>query len=189
MSAIKIAGNASDWDRISFEKSRSEEAGNSDNRLLIMKRFSLMAVQIALTDRQKKIYYKKIVENKTVKKIANETGITPSTVYKHLKLADKRIKKLKELFVYSLTGKDYQLFLAEEFKTKLKTLKPDVAGILSEYYLKKLTAEEIAGRRGLTYGCVIGRLQQARKLLLYKGFGKTELKEIRSAPDGRVRDK
>ena len=51
-------------------------------------------IEQELTEKQRKCFLKRYSQNMSVKDIANKMGVTPSSVYKHIKKAKKRIEML-----------------------------------------------------------------------------------------------
>ncbi len=83
-------------DQINSEVSFSkyfESGENNNNTIKRMKKLLAAAIQNELTDRQKDCVIQYYYEKRSVKEIAENTGIKPTTVYKHINKARKAIKK------------------------------------------------------------------------------------------------
>ena len=70
-----------------------ESGENNNNTIKRMKKLLAAAIQNELTDRQKDCVIQYYYEKRSVKEIAENTGIKPTTVYKHINKARKAIKK------------------------------------------------------------------------------------------------
>ena len=71
----------------------SETGGNNDSIRKRMKKILSEAIKNELTKRQKECIMQYYYEHKSVREIAENTGIKPTTVYKHINKARKAIKK------------------------------------------------------------------------------------------------
>ena len=65
-----------------------------DSKIQRLKKIMKTGIMIELTDKQKSCMLKRYVDEKPVVDIANEMGIKPVTVYKHIRTAKKRIARL-----------------------------------------------------------------------------------------------
>ena len=86
-------------DKISsqFSLSNYYESGNDNNdKRKRMKKLLAAAIENELTERQKNCIMQYYYEKKSVKEIAENTGIRPTTVYKHIKKAKEALKKCRK---------------------------------------------------------------------------------------------
>lgn len=139
-----------------------------------MQRFLKFAMQ-KLTPIQASIYTRFYGEKKTVKEIAAENGIKPTTVYKHLNLARSHIVALKELAAY-FTGKKS---LLTEYLSVQEQLSDKFKEIAQDYYVKLLTKKQIAEAHNLTISRVNSAISEIKIFFLMHGLTTTDLQAVR----------
>ena len=71
---------------------------SEDSRVTRMKRLIASAMKNELTERQRTCIIKYYYDGLTVPEIAEDLGVKPTTVYKHLKLAMRSLKRISEYF-------------------------------------------------------------------------------------------
>lgn len=129
-----------------------------------------------LTPRQKYFYFQCVVYGKKVEDIAALEGVDDSTVYKHLKLARKRIANVKELMRIA-GGKKGTIVLFQQFISGISEKAQVVA---EDYYLKGLSYLQIAKKNNLYLSKVNALLAYIRNNAIYNGLSTDDLKLIRS---------
>lgn len=63
-----------------------------------MKKVLKLALLNELTERQRYCIYERYFNNKKVKTIASELSLNPSTISRHIKSAEKRLKKIADCY-------------------------------------------------------------------------------------------
>lgn len=81
-------------DFINYQKNYVGVEDVPDSKFQRLKKIMKTGIMIELTDKQKSCMLKRYVDEKPVVDIANEMGIKPVTVYKHIRTAKKRIARL-----------------------------------------------------------------------------------------------
>lgn len=72
---------------------------DSKGRLAEYKRVLKKAINTELTDRQRKCIEEHILFEKPIKDIADELGISTTTVYKHIRLGLKKLRRIAVIFL------------------------------------------------------------------------------------------
>ena len=72
----------------------NDEAGTNDDKRERMKKLLAQGIKYELTRRQKECVTMRFIHDLTVEEIAQELDLTVDTVYKHIRLARRRLKKL-----------------------------------------------------------------------------------------------
>lgn len=128
-----------------------------------------------LTERQLSIYTRFYVDGKKVAEIAEEDGIHISAVYRHLQKAEKNIFEFKEMcLIYS-----GQPELLERFRRVTKDLPPTLRRISNDYFLNKITVQEISDQYGVSCPAIFNRLSQVKRRLSSAGITPSDMKLIR----------
>ena len=140
-----------------------------------MMRFVHVVTDHFLTPRQKYFYFQCVVYGKKVEDIAALEGVDDSTVYKHLKLARKRIANVKELMRIA-GGKKGAIVL---FQQAVQTMTSDRQTVVIEKYVNGLSINAIIQKTGLTYGRVRNILSSTRNRLKWCGVEKADLDIVR----------
>ena len=83
-----------------YAKSLMSKRGTNAADIHIMKKMLAKAMEAALTDRQRECLCKYYYENKNMETIAQEIGISSSTVSRHIKYAVKNLKKIQAFVDY-----------------------------------------------------------------------------------------
>ena len=89
-----ISLDADILDFINYQKNYVGVEDVPDSKIQRLKKIMKTGIMIELTDKQKSCMLKRYVDEKPVVDIANEMGIKPVTVYKHIRTAKKRIARL-----------------------------------------------------------------------------------------------
>ena len=89
-----ISLDADILDFINYQKNYVGVEDVPDSKIQRLKKIMKTGIMIELTDKQKSCMLKRYVDEKPVVDIANEMGIKPATVYKHIRTAKKRIARL-----------------------------------------------------------------------------------------------
>ena len=141
-----------------------------------MMRFVHVVTDHFLTPRQKYFYFQCVVYGKKVENVAEQEGLDDSTVYKHLKLAKRKIANLKEIMQVS-GGKKGTIVLFQQFISGISEKAQVVA---EDYYLKGLSYLQIAKKNNLYLSKVNALLAYIRNNAIYNGLSTDDLKLIRS---------
>ena len=155
--------------------SHADETGQGVYKKKEMLDFVRIVTEHFLTPRQKYFYFQCVVYGKKVEEIATLEGLDDSTVYKHLKLARKRIANVKELMRIA-GGKKGAIVL---FQQAVQTMTSDCQTVAIEKYVNGLTTDAIAKKIGMTHGQVLGFLSHARNRLRWCGIEKADLYVVR----------
>ena len=140
-----------------------------------MMRFVHVVTDHFLTPRQKYFYFQCVVYGKKVEDIAALEGLDDSTVYKHLKLARKRIANVNQLMRIA-GGKKGAIVL---FQQAVQTMTSDRQTVVIEKYVNGLSINAIIQKTGLTYGRVRNILSSTRNRLKWCGVEKADLDIVR----------
>ena len=81
-------------DALSYKTNGSNRSDKVDTQKERLKKILRVGLKQEITDRQRDCLTKRYLENMSVKDIANKMGVTPASVYKHIKKAKKRIEML-----------------------------------------------------------------------------------------------
>lgn len=79
--------------------------------------FKLNLIKLALenlTERQRECFIQKIIKNKKAEEIAQEMSLSVHTVYKHIRLAKKRIRNFSNVVLRAINGMNGYYTLFEE---------------------------------------------------------------------------
>ena len=128
-----------------------------------------------LTPRQKYFYFQCVVYGKKVEIVAEQEGLDDSTVYKHLKLAKRKIANLKEVMQIS-GGRKGTIALFQQF---ISGIGKKVQIVAEDYYFKGLSYFQIAKKNNLYLSDVNGLLAYIRNNAIYNGLSIDDLKFIR----------
>ena len=79
--------------KLQYEQSLSE---NNDNERQCMKELLRIGIREELTDKQRTCIMR-YISGESVEKIAADLGLCVDTIYKHIRTAKKKLKKLKEI--------------------------------------------------------------------------------------------
>lgn len=79
-------------DKCSYDDYKYFEHNEENDDYIRMKRFYISALPEILTKKQLSVFMKFYAENKSAAEAAKEIGISTVTVYKHLRMAEKRLK-------------------------------------------------------------------------------------------------
>lgn len=140
----------------------------------VMQKIAKLATK-RLTERQLSIYTRFYVDRKKAAEIAEEDGIHISAVYRHLQKAEKNIFEFKEMvMIYN-----DQPELLERFRQATKDLPPALRRISNDYFINKMTAQEIADQYGGNSVTIFTRLKQVKRQLSFAGITPSDMKMIR----------
>lgn len=155
--------------------SHDDENGQGVYKKKEMLDFVRIVTEHFLTPRQKYFYFQCVVYGKKVEDVAAQEGLDDSTVYKHLKLAKRKITKLKEVRLISGGGKGI-IVLFQQFISGIGKKAQIVA---EDYYFKGLSYFQIAKKNNLYLSDVNGILAYIRDNVIYNGLSIDDLKFIR----------
>ena len=85
-------------DKISFERSVMNGEDNSEKRQKVMKILS-DAIDTELTDRQRHCVLEYYFHGKKMKTIANELGVTPPVVTRHIQMGASKLYKIAKYYM------------------------------------------------------------------------------------------
>lgn len=153
----------------------SDEAAKGVYKKREMLEFVQIVTEHFLTPRQRYFYFQCVVHGKKVEDIAALEGVDDSTVYKHLKLAKRKIANLKELMQIS-GGRKGTIVL---FQQAVQTMTSDCQTVVIEKYVNGLSINAIIQKTGLTYGRVLNILSVAINRLKWCGVEKADLDIVR----------
>ena len=151
--------------------SHTDETGQGVYGNREMLEFVRIVTEHFLTPRQRYFYFQCVVHGKKVEDIAALEGVDDSTVYKHLKLAKRKIANLKELMQIS-GGRKGTIVL---FQQAVQTMTSDCQTVVIEKYVNGLSINAIIQKTGLTYRQVRNILSAARDKLKRNGVEKADL--------------
>lgn len=126
------------WEDIENERFINDESNIHDESIITkMKRFTYLSMDLILTPLQKKCYldYHKYENVDKIQIIADELGITPVTVYKHIRIANAKLYAMSNLFLKSYGYKSYYDGIRNIFSKALNLLDYDEREIVKQYYL------------------------------------------------------
>ena len=126
------------WEDIEKERFINDESNIHDESIITkMKRFTYLSMDLILTPLQKKCYldYHKYENVGKIQIIADELGITPATVYKHIRIANAKLYAMGNLFLKSYGYKSYYDGIKNIFSRALNLLDYDEREIIKQYYL------------------------------------------------------
>lgn len=153
----------------------SDEAAKGVYKKREMLEFIRIVTEHFLTPRQRYFYLQCVVYEKKVEDVAAQEGLDDSTVYKHLKLAKRKIANLKEVMQIS-GGRKGTIALFQQFISGIGKKAQIVA---EDYYFKGLSYFQIAKKNNLYLSDVNGILAYIRNNAIYKGLSIDDLKLIR----------
>lgn len=140
----------------------------------VMQKIAKLATK-RLTERQLSIYTRFYIDRKSAAEIAEEDGIHISAVYRHLQKAEKNIFEFKEtVLIYN-----DQPELLELFRQATKDLPPILRRISNDYFINKMTMQEIADLYGINLSTIFNRLSNIKKRLSFAGITPSDMKIIR----------
>ena len=151
--------------------SYTDETGQGVYGKREMLEFVRIVTEHFLTPRQRYFYFQCVVHGKKVEDIAALEGVDDSTVYKHLKLAKRKIANLKELMQFS-GGRKGTIVL---FQQAVQTMTSDCQTVVIEKYVHGLSTNAIIQKTGLTYRQVLNLLSAARDKLKRNGVENADL--------------
>lgn len=141
-----------------------------------MLEFVRIVTEHFLTPRQRYFYFQCVVYGKKVEDIATLEGVDDSTVYKHLKLAKKRIANVKELMRIA-DGKRGIIVL---FQQIINSFCDRTRAIAIDFYVNRMTLMQIAIKYNDSTDGIAAILNAVRKEAMYKeGLTKDDLELVR----------
>lgn len=129
-----------------------------------------------LTPRQRYFYFQCVVYGKKVEDIAALEGLDDSTVYKHLKIAKRKIASAKELMRIA-GGKKGIIVL---FQQAVQVLSDDCQAVIIDKYVNRLSISAIVKKTGMTYGQVKSCLYSSTGRLKRYGIEKDDLDIVKN---------
>ncbi len=147
----------------------------------IMQKIASIAIK-RLTKKQLSVYTRFYIDGKSVADIAHEDETHISTVYKHLHKAEKEIFELKN-FCLIYNGQED---LLDRFKQAVKEMTPDLHRILCDYYIKKLSINEIMKKYRKSYKSIRTKISAVNFRLSREGITSSDIKFIRKVFDPGV---
>lgn len=194
----KISGDSTNWKNIvktneeqdsvwkSIALGQLEEKNKTDIFSSLtekMRRFLYLTMDLVLTDLQKECYtkYFSMEESNKVIKIADEMGIKPSTVYKHIRKANEKLIILGELFIDACGYKSYYEDTKKTIKFCLKNLDPDERAVIEEYYINVIPILKIAQKYDLSQDEVYALMKEGSKKIVDRTtITYSQLKDLRT---------
>lgn len=173
------SGNDWKWDKIAFDRMMGTGYADNQSNLIKMKRFAILSIEYALTDKQKQVYLMRNADKKSVCQIAKELGLSQASVYKHLTKANLRMEKYCELFITATTGKSYVENLVETLKREIKCMPKDAGTFVEDYYINMMSIKKIAWKYDLPEHIISSTLETQKRKLKLRGLGKVELQRIK----------
>ena len=153
----------------------SDDAAKCVYKKKEMLEFVRIVTEHFLTPRQRYFYFQCVVYGKRVEDIAALEGVDDSTVYKHLKLAKRKIANLKEVMQIS-GGRKGTIVL---FQQAVQALSDDCQAVMIDKYVNCLSISAIVKKEGMTYGRVRNILSSTRNRLKRCGVEKDDLDVVR----------
>lgn len=166
-------------DKCSYDDYKYFEHNEENDDYIRMKRFYISALPEILTKKQLSVFMKFYAENKSAAEAAKEIGISTVTVYKHLRMAEKRLEKSCEMYILAITGKSYIKNLNDKFEQTLKRLPEEDAKIMRMYYIDGLQTSDIAKKEDCLLKSVRNIINSSKRKLSICGLNKLELNRIR----------
>lgn len=177
-------------DKCSYDDYKYFEHNEENDDYIRMKRFYISALPEILTEKQLSVFMKFYAENKSAAEAAKEIGISTVTVYKHLRMAEKRLKKHCEMYILAITGKSYIKNLNDKFEQTLKRLPEEDAKIMRMYYIDGLQTSDIAKKEGCLLKSVRNIINSSKRKFSICGLNKLELNRIRrNAIENKIENK
>ena len=140
----------------------------------VMQKIAKLATK-RLTERQLSIYTRFYIDRKSAAEIAEEDGIHISAVYRHLQKAEKNIFEFKEsVLIYN-----DQPELLERFRQVTNGFPPALRRISNDYFINKMTIQEIADLYGVSCPTLSRRLSKVEGQLSFAGITPSDMKVIR----------
>lgn len=156
--------------------SHTDETGQGVYGKREMLEFVRIVTEHFLTPRQRYFYFQCVVYGKKVEDIAALEGVDDSTVYKHLKLAKKRIANVKELMRIA-DGKRGIIVL---FQQIINSFCDRTRAIAIDFYVNRMTLMQIAIKYNDSTDGIAAILNAVRKEAMYKeGLTKDDLELVR----------
>ena len=140
-----------------------------------MMRFVHVVTDHFLTPRQKYFYFQCVVYGKKVENVAEQEGLDASTVYKHLKLAKRKIAHLKEIVQVSGDRKGTIVL----FQQIISGFGDRTRTIAIDFYVNGMTIIQIANKYKTGISPISGILDSVKVEAIYKGLTADDLKFIR----------
>ena len=178
------------WENIEIERFINDESNihNESNIydesvLIKMKRFTYLSMDLILTPFQKKCYldyhkYEGIKDR--IQIIADELGITPATVYKHIRIANAKMYAMGNLFLKSYGYKSYYDGIKNIFSKALNLLDYDEREVVKQYYLYGNNTSYIAKKFDLSKNEIHKLCNSGtRKLIKKTSLSKKHLLDLR----------
>lgn len=154
----------------------SDDAAKGVYKKKEMLEFVRIVTEHFLTPRQRYFYFQCVVYGKKVEDIATLEGVDDSTVYKHLKLAKKRIANVKELMRIA-DGKRGIIVL---FQQIINSFCDRTRAIAIDFYVNRMTLMQIAIKYNDSTDGIAAILNAVRKEAMYKeGLTKDDLELVR----------
>lgn len=171
------------WENIEKERFINDESNIHDESIITkMKRFTYLSMDLVLTPLQKKCYldYHKYENVGKIQIIADELGITPVTVYKHIRIADAKLYAMGNLFLKSCGYKSYYDGIRNNFSMALNLLDYDEREIIKQYYLYGNSIRYIAKKFDLQENEIYKLYNSGtRKLIKKTSLSKKHLLDLR----------
>lgn len=158
---------------------QSTEYDGNDSDLLKMNKFAVSIIPIILTELQQEAFIKRYIDGKTIAAVAQEMGITDKTVYKHLRVAEKKIMKCCELYIHAATGKSYIAMLTAKLESELRKIPEEYARILRGFYIDGVTYKDLRKKYNCKNTTIGFAFRKYKPVLNYNGLKKLELNRIR----------
>lgn len=182
------------WENIEIERFINDESNIHDESIITkMKRFTYLSMDLVLTPLQKKCYldYHKYENVGKIQIIADELGITPATVYKHIRIANAKMYVMGNLFLKSYGYKSYYDGIKNIFSRGLNLLDYDEREIIKQYYLYGNNISYIAKKFDLPTREIYKLCNSGtRKLIKKTSLSKKHLLDLRhSIRDNKMLEK
>jgi len=174
-----VTGSFTDAAMFRHYNDQSTEYDENDSDLLRMNKFAVSIIPIILTELQQEAFIKRYIDGKTIAAVAQEMGITENTVYKHLRVAEKKIMKCCEIYIHAATGKSYIAMLTAKLESELRKIPEEYARILREFYIDGVTYKDLRKKYNCKNTTIGFAFRKYKPVLNYNGLKKLELNRIR----------